>query len=200
MTQPARGYRWAPFAPGHELSVKHGARSPRLVARRATEMVEQGDLPTFVQLVEGPLPWLRDGDAWAVTSWQRSEARVTLVQEYLDTVGVVDAEGRLRESTFALLARMERAAADCRDRLGLDPTSRVRLLRDTASAAHSHAATSALEKVAAAGRATRKARQEAERAQIAQLPPGGAPTAENGPQVPEIGDPERADDQEANDD
>ena len=33
--RPARGYSWAPFAEGHELSMRHGVYSPRAQGKRA---------------------------------------------------------------------------------------------------------------------------------------------------------------------
>jgi hypothetical protein len=36
----ARGYSWPPFEPGHTLSTRHGAYSPRRVEPLAAELVE----------------------------------------------------------------------------------------------------------------------------------------------------------------
>ncbi len=127
---PARGYSWPPFQPGHTLSMKHGARSPRMVDPIAAELVES---------VTSELVWLTPADMPAVWAWARAEAQVQLLTEYLakagnesgDGVGDLDAD-RVK-SAYALLHKAESRAATGRSRLGLDPLSRARLGRDVAA-------------------------------------------------------------------
>lgn len=129
--RPARGYSWPPFEKGHELSMKHGAWSPRKVDPLATEMVER---------VTTDLEWLTPADMPAVWAWARAEAQVQLVTEYLiaaaeitgDGVGDLDAD-RVK-AAYLLLHRAEARATTGRTRLGLDPLSRARLGRDVAAA------------------------------------------------------------------
>lgn len=156
MTVPARPYSWPPFEPGNAAHLTHGARSARLVGERAAELVEAGDLLSIEDLKAGPCPWLQPGDVWAVHAWHRAEARVQMLAEYLERVGLEDDDG-LRESVVRLLLRCEADATRCRDRLGLDPTGRARLAKDTAVAGHF--AASAVSEVAAAGAAVIDARE-----------------------------------------
>ncbi len=37
--RPARGYSWPPFAPGHELSLKHGVYSERKIGEKGAEVL-----------------------------------------------------------------------------------------------------------------------------------------------------------------
>jgi len=52
MSTPARGYSWAPFEPGHTLSLRHGARSPRTVQAKVDELE-----PTFAAWLDEHAPW-----------------------------------------------------------------------------------------------------------------------------------------------
>jgi hypothetical protein len=128
---PARGYSWAPFEPGHEITMKHGAWSPRRVDPLATEILAE---------VEPTVTWWTPADRPAVWAWAQAEARLQLVVEYLANLaqddnagGMVDAEGEVR-SAANLLVKLEKTASYHRSRLGLDPLSRARLKRDTAAA------------------------------------------------------------------
>jgi hypothetical protein len=114
-----------PFEPGHELSMRHGAYSPRRVDPLAR------DLAAYI--VEH-VPHL-GAPQWspAVWAWARSEAQVQLLVEYLgDEVG--DLGDDAVRSAYLLLHRAEARADRSRARLGLDPLSAARLGRDTAAA------------------------------------------------------------------
>ena len=142
-TAPAAGVldRWVPafpgqrppFPPGHELSVQHGAYSPRKVDPLATELVDLVLADPDCQYVRAP------AYRPAVWAWARAEAQVQLLTEYLaargeesgDGIGDLDKE-RVR-SAYLLLHRADARAATGRARLGLDPLSRARLGRDVAA-------------------------------------------------------------------
>lgn len=122
-----------PFLPGHELSLQHGAYSPRKVDPLAAEMVALILADPDCQYAHGPTyrPAL-----WA---WSRAEAQAQLLTEYLaargeesgDSIGDLDSE-RVR-AAYLLLHRADARAATGRARLGLDPLSRARLGRDVAA-------------------------------------------------------------------
>lgn len=130
---PARGYSWPPFAPGHELAVKHGAYSPRRVDPLAAELVG-------LVLADDAVAYLRE-PRWrpALWAWARAEAQVQLLTEYLEAkgAGVEGGVGDLGEervrSAYLLLHRAETRATTGRTRLGLDPLSAARLGRDKAA-------------------------------------------------------------------
>lgn len=128
--RPARGYSWEPFAPGHTLSMQHGAYSPRRVDPIATDLVQR---------VTADLEWLTPADAPAVWGWARAEAQVQLLSEYLAKAGEAsdDGVGDLDETrvqaAYALLHKAESRAASGRAALGLTPISRARLGRDVAA-------------------------------------------------------------------
>jgi hypothetical protein len=144
MSAEARSYSWPPFEPGntlgrkfepgHELSLKHGARSPRRVDPLAAAIVEaaldlaRAEASTTAFLLDASYgPALR---AWAVC-----EARCELVRAWLADHGGLDGvagDGEIRPAAD-LLTRLENQALKHRERLGLDPLSRARLGRDVAA-------------------------------------------------------------------
>lgn len=121
-----------PFPPGHELSVQHGAYSPRKVDPLAAE---------FVALVDADpkITWLTAADRPALWSLGQTQAQIQLLTEYLakagektgDGVGDLD-QDRVNRA-YLLLHRAEARALTLRARLGLDPLSRARLGRDRAA-------------------------------------------------------------------
>lgn len=123
--RPARGYTWEPFKPGHTLSMRHGAYSPRRVDPVAAELVEYA-----VEVA----PYLADpGYALALHAWADAEARAQLLRAYVDEHGLLDEKGRPRPCVGDL-HRFERRAAEARTRLGLDPLSRAKLGKDVTGA------------------------------------------------------------------
>lgn len=122
-----------PFAPGHTLSMRHGAHSDRLVGPRALEIAaaleDDGALPEF----------LRDPSYRpAVLAYCRTLAQVERVEGYLAEhtpehgVPELDDDGAVRAATRLLdrlVARADRQRAD----LGLTPMARARLGRDVAA-------------------------------------------------------------------
>lgn len=120
---PARGYSWAPFAPGHEITLQHGAYSPRHVEPLAETL--RVELQTMA-------PWC-SAPAFAATvrAWAVAEARCRLLQAFIDEHGLVDqTTGELKmASAQAMLDRQERAAARLRAELGLTPSAWAQLRR-----------------------------------------------------------------------
>jgi hypothetical protein len=121
---PARG-EWPPFTPGNLAAARHGSYSPRIVDPLARELVERV-LSEVAYLAEPSY-------ATAVWAWARAEARVALLTEYVEREGLLDRKGNPRPALNAL-TEQERLATLHRQRLGLDPLSRVRLGRDVTAA------------------------------------------------------------------
>jgi hypothetical protein len=119
-----------PFQPGHELSTRHGAYSPRKVAPLAAELVD-------LMLSDPDVAYLRAGSFRpALWAWARAESQVQLLTEYLaarGNGGVGDLADERMRAAYMLLHRAEARADRSRARLGLDPLSRARLGRDIAS-------------------------------------------------------------------
>lgn len=124
-----------PFEPGHELSMRHGAYSPR----RVDPLAE-----TFVALVVADpvgLPAAAPQYRPALWAWARAEAQVQLLTEYLEKAaeetedGIGDLDDDAVRAAYLLLHRAEARADRSRARLGLDPLSAARLGRDRAAGA-----------------------------------------------------------------
>jgi hypothetical protein len=137
-----------PFRPGHELSLVHGARSPKQIAPLAAEykrqLLDDPDCPPYLLNDKSYEPVI---DQWA---WARGQ--VHLLREYVDEHGIVAAltdyeeheetekrtkgkttrAGASRHVRGALdeLHRAETRLANLGGRLGLDPLSRARIGRD----------------------------------------------------------------------
>jgi hypothetical protein len=131
--EPVHDRRHPPFAPGHELSIKHGAWSPRKYGP-LTEQLVTG----MLELAKGEphrLGYLAAPEhAATLWAWARTEARVQLVYEWLhDQGGEVDDEGDVTAAS-TLLTRLERQAESLRARLGLDPRSAADLAKARAGA------------------------------------------------------------------
>ena len=121
---PAFAGQRPPFQPGHTLSMRHGAHSPRVVDPIAAELL--------AEVLEAS-PYLRDAAYLpAVESWAKAEARVQLLEAWVDEHGPFDAHGRT-SSAMNLLTKWTSIAMNHRTRLGLDPLSRARLGRDVAA-------------------------------------------------------------------
>jgi len=144
--EPAFDGQRPPFKPGHEVSTRHGAYSPRKVDPLATELVD-------ALLTDDGAAYLR-APAFrpALWAWSRAEAQTQLLTEYLgDTIGDLGDE-KVR-AAYLLLHRAETRAQTGRARLGLDPLSRARLGKDVAQGKAADAATimAELERLQAAG-------------------------------------------------
>src|SRR5438874_771269 len=73
MGEAARGYSWPQFPPGHTLTLRHGAKSPRRVDPLAAELVAR-----VLELLAGLV--LEDGRRWGEVAapWQWEDARAVL--------------------------------------------------------------------------------------------------------------------------
>lgn len=124
-----------PFDPGNAVAVKHGAYSDRFLEPRADAVMARLE-------AESP-EWVRSVDAHAVRSWAFIEARCELLREYVQGLPLTQPDGKPWPAADDLL-RWEKRAAEARSRLGLDPTSRARLQRDTGAAVAAAAGVAAL--------------------------------------------------------
>ena len=133
--------REKPFEPGNELSMTHGAYSPRRTEPLATELVDHvldlADADAGMGYLRAPVHRM------ALWAWARAEAQVQLLTEYLadqageSGVGDLDDDGI--RGAYLLLHRAETRATTGRTRLGLDPLSRARLGKDVAQGASANA-------------------------------------------------------------
>lgn len=142
-----------PFAPGNELTMKHGAQSPRRVDPLATQL--QREL-----LANDEVAYLRSPRfAAAVRSWATAEAKVALIAQWVAGMDIEAAaeSGQGKTSPLELLRKWETTAANHRARLGLDPMSAARLGKDVAQG---KAADAAAALTAAREKAERRSREE----------------------------------------
>ena len=119
---PARGYSWPPFEKGHELSVKHGTRSERLVAARAAEIREQ--------LLEAHEFLAQAIFTEALERYCRLEARARMLDSYI--VDLVEEKGveTVPKTLWDSATRVDMAAAKAGQDCGLDPSGFARAARD----------------------------------------------------------------------
>lgn len=160
----ARGYSWAPFQPGHELSLQHGAYSPRTWRPLADRIA--AELPDIA-------PWCtRPTYGPAVAAWSRTEAQLQLVMTWLDEHGPLDGDGAPRPAT-SLLAKLEAHARELRNDLGLSPLALARLLSvlDGAPAGTDDVGLEGLKAAGSRIIADRTAAEAAERAEQAEHTP-----------------------------
>lgn len=122
---PARGYSWEPFKANHTKSIKHGARSERMITPLA-EAIGNNLLAQHERLRN---PLYRE----AVLEYARVLAQVELLQAYVDEHGVLDKDGKTTGAADYLL-RVRKHASNLADRLGLTPLANARLGKDTAAA------------------------------------------------------------------
>jgi hypothetical protein len=94
----------------------------------------------------------------AVASWATSEAQAALLRRRLAEVGPLDDNGEPRKGLLGWLRTFERAAAEARRPLGLDPLSEALVSRTRAEVA---TLAVDLEALAARGRAALEAREAA---------------------------------------
>jgi hypothetical protein len=145
--EPAFPGQRPPFGPGHVVSRTHGATSPRTIAPLAAEIEQEARGADWWP------DWLTDPSyAAEVQAWSWSEAQARLLRAHVGELDLVDAmadtgteestethtkaqskrvtASRRLRSSLAELDRAEARAARLRSRLGLEPTSRARLMRD----------------------------------------------------------------------
>lgn len=122
---------------GNTLAEKHGASSPRRVDPIAQGIMAEALADPSLEYLQAP----RFGAA--VLAWARSEAKVALVDAWVDGMSLEEASasGQGRTSPLELLRKYEVLASNHRSRLGLDPLSAARLGKDVAQARSADAAT-----------------------------------------------------------
>lgn len=120
---PARGYSWPPFALGHEVNLKHGARTKRIIQPLADAMAAE---------LVSVAPWTaRPAFAAEITSWAWAESMCAVLRAWISEHAPMSDEGLLAAGE---LARAETRAATARDRLGLNPLALAKLLGAVGSA------------------------------------------------------------------
>ena len=119
-----------PFPPGHTLTLKHGAFSPRRIQPVAEQLIAELLDDAEANYLRKPI-WRRTVHAWA-----RAEARVLLLTAWLEDRGDagIDSDGEVT-SVLRVLKDWESRAEKARTRLGLDPLSAARLGRERTAAA-----------------------------------------------------------------
>jgi hypothetical protein len=116
---PARGYSWPPFQPGNLAALKHGARSPRILAPIADQLAA-----SLAQVA----PWTSAVSfQGTVASWSWAEAQAVVLRAYLDEHGLVDDDGQPHPAA-GMLERVEARLAGLRGQLGLTPLALGKLL------------------------------------------------------------------------
>ena len=122
---PARGYTWDQFADGNEASVVHGASSARFYGPVAEGLRDQlFALPSCPGYLRDPL-W-----AFALRGWAEAEAQCLLGQEYLASLPVhekYNAKKQGQTAPIEIVQKLEKHAANMRDKVGLNPSSAARL-------------------------------------------------------------------------
>jgi hypothetical protein len=116
---PRRGYSWPPLQPGHTLTLKHGATSPRVLQPIADHLAAGlGEVA----------PWTSAASfQGTVASRAWAEAQAHVLRLYLDERGLVDEEGQPRPAA-GMLERVEARVAGLRGQLGLTPLALGKLL------------------------------------------------------------------------
>ncbi len=112
-----RGSGTAPFARDNGAAVKHGARSPKIVAPLADSLVTE---------IVAAMPVLGEPRfARAVRAWAVAEARCERMRSYMATVSPAEASAEKGSGSYELQA--ERLALRLREGLALDLASAARV-------------------------------------------------------------------------
>ena len=122
---PPRRYSWPPVEAGNTVSLKHGARSPRIYEPLARDLLEQ---------VRPAVTWWTTADEPTIWAWAIVESRAHLIRTWLEDRGSeVDEETGDVLGASRQLDRLDARCESLRSKLGLDPLSRARLGRDVAA-------------------------------------------------------------------
>ncbi len=126
-----------PFTPGNQLAVTHGAYSSKRTDPIARRYIDELAQDPGLEYLQAPR---FHAALWA---WAGTMAKVELLTEWVDSMGIQDAADSDRGKTSALeLLRKWMATAQTQAaRLGLDPLSAARLGKDIAGARQADAAT-----------------------------------------------------------
>jgi hypothetical protein len=150
---PRRGYKWAPFEPGNDVSLKHGAGSRGQTNLSRTGMeVAQGIADGLLGHGQCPPQLLWPQFLPQVQSWSRVEAKAKLLHDWLETMDVEDQVTPKKaggESPVSVWLAAERAAERARKELGLTPASWAKIQKDLGIAGK--ATDDALARMAAGG-------------------------------------------------
>jgi hypothetical protein len=73
------GSKYEPFQPGHTLSLRHGAYSPRVVEPLARRLLGE--------FAEAKPVWIEQVDTAALTAWARAEARCEVLRTGATSTG-----------------------------------------------------------------------------------------------------------------
>ncbi len=122
---PARGYSWEPFTANNTKSLKHGARSERIIAPLAAAIAN--DLLAQHSRLRDNL--YRE----AVLEYSRTLAQVDVLQEWVDEHGMIGADGKPTGAAEYLL-RVRKHASNLAGQLGLTPLANAKLGKDSAAA------------------------------------------------------------------
>ena len=125
---PTHDRQHPPFEPGNEFAMTHGARSEGRVGPLAERILAElmADPTTPEYLVHDR------SYGHSLMAWSRAEAKVMLIDAHIDAVGMETAyagRGLLLEQS----RKWAVTASNLRTRLGLDPVSRAKILRDLAA-------------------------------------------------------------------
>jgi hypothetical protein len=145
------------FRPGHEVTLKHGAWSPRQVLPVAEQIA--ADLAERAPWTAAP------AFAPAVQAWAHTEAQAVLLRSWLDEHGHLDDEGQPR-AAVTLLGKVESRAGRLRSELGLTPQALGSLMTKAASVASAVRDEGVLEALRAEGAALLASRSAEGRAAL----------------------------------
>ena len=125
------GDRRPPFAPGNELSLRHGVRSPRVLEPVASALLEEVQGDTSLAYLQLP--------AYRATlgNWARAQAAADLFGTWLFAKPIEEQikppRGGAKTPLDEWLSLVKTSTA-LADRLGLTPLARARLGRDVVAA------------------------------------------------------------------
>lgn len=119
MNQPARGYSWEPFQPGHTKSLVHGSESPRAINARAVEV--HAELLRYAPYLDEPrfLP--------AVNRYLQAAARESLLHDFIMTTCDTKGPGAVPSRTWEQATAASRLSAKLGSDLGLDVIGHARI-------------------------------------------------------------------------
>ncbi len=143
-----------PFEPGNLANLRHGARSDRIVARRAERVHAE---------LEKVAPWLLTEPVFAVSvqRYLQAAAREQLLHDYIERMAAEKGVERIASRVFEQATAASRLAAKLADELGLSPLGHARL-KAVAATAEIGAVT--LADLAERGRQLREQRDRVDRA------------------------------------
>lgn len=124
VARPPRDYSWPALQP------THGAHSPTVITPIAEALVD--NLMQLVASEHSAFSYLAVEPVYqpAIRAWAWAEARVLLLERWLDeNGGPIDDDGKIRPAAL-LLEHVSRRAIRERTRLGLDPKSRMSMAVD----------------------------------------------------------------------